>query len=109
MEEIYADLLHATLCHIWTRKLAFLRRSTGFKTIKIVAGDREVVIDNRDARSMENGNGKDDFRRRRLRDMAQIVGHATVIVRRELEGRIRRGGWRELRDWVDGGGFRAGV
>ena len=105
----WADTVHLHLLHIWYEKLAFLRKTKGLETVKVVAAEGESFeIDGSDVeRALEVIGGSYHELEFRAEEVTALVRGATMHVKREITERVDRDGWRVLRAWVNRGGFRS--
>lgn len=115
----WADTVHLHLLHIWYEKLAFLRKTRGLKMAKVVAvaaaeaerDGKEVMfeIDGLDLeRALEVTDGSYDEIQFQAGEVSALVRGAGSVVKREVEERVDKDGWRVLKAWVNGGGvFRS--
>ena len=112
----WADTVHLHLLHIWYEKLAFLRKTRGLKMAKVVAvavavdeaeRDGEEVmleIDGLDLeRALEVTDGSYDEIQFQAGEVSALVRGAGIVVKREVEERVDKDGWRVLKARVNGG------
>ncbi len=100
--------VEVVLLDIWEQKLKFLRGTRGLKSVKLATDDEVLEIDGSKLWKALKGIGErsGDFRNC-AKEVASLVGRAKSDVRNEIARRVNRDGWRALRAWVNGGGFRS--
>ncbi|CAD6591111.1 MAG: hypothetical protein ASARMPREDX12_004926 [Alectoria sarmentosa] len=98
------------LSDIWQQKLAFLRRTREIKTVKLATVDRVLEIDGSNLGRAFRGIGACvcDYNIC-AKEVAELVAHAEMRVKKEVADRVERDGWRALRTWVIGGGCQSGL
>ncbi|CAD6590024.1 MAG: hypothetical protein ASARMPRED_004527 [Alectoria sarmentosa] len=98
------------LSDIWQQKLAFLRRTREIKTVKLATVDRVLEIDGSNLGRAFRGIGACvcDYNIC-AKEVAELVAHAEMRVKKKVADRVERDGWRALRTWVIGGGCQSGL
>ena len=111
--EEWADAVRIHLLQTWYSKLAFLRKTTGLRLVRMtVEGDEQRVLEFdgpgfERALEVVGGNGSphlDELLLLHAEKVTALIHGASMNVKKEITERVDRDGWRALREWVKGRG-----
>lgn len=104
----WSDKVLGYLSYIWFAKVYFLQELQPLKTVKLAAAGEMLEIDQGDLARIADGfrNPVNFSYCADAEEVGALVEHAKETVRREIDDRVERDGWRGLRAWVYGGGPR---
>lgn len=96
------------LLFMWQRKLEFLSGVKGLNMVKLAMNDEVRESEGADLKEAFNGIGTEsDDLKICAKEVAALIERAQRSVQEEIAERVDRDGWRALRVWVQGGGFRS--
>ena len=112
-EEEWADAVRIHLLQVWYSKLAFLRKTTGLRLVRMTVEGEEQEVFEVDGLGFERalevvgGDGSphsDELLLFHAEKVTALIYGASMNVKREITERVDQHGWRALRGWVKGRG-----
>ena len=115
----WAEAIRIHLLQTWYSKLAFLRKTQGLKVVRLAVEGEEAEAEGGievDGLGFERaleviaGDGSpqsDELLLFHAEKVTALIYRASMNVKRDVSERVDREGWRALKGWVKGGGYRS--